>query len=308
MKIFSTSTYSDLFVVDPSASLSKGGEQDPYRNSGDIHRLKSVHLDRKLSATAHLPKRSTVVESPTGTVAQASNVHTQRSQEFGHGTAHRPINVSPTLMSPFASKSLRPPVQPQLQTTLQQVQQQQQRSQLSLGDPQLDSQSPKAPFARVNSEVKIVDDSVPSSPAHGVDDPSPLQQVQPEDSITLADIPQLVEAAQARAQHRSLPRESSIPYIAELSTLELAIVKHAAVVILSRSPLRDHLDMDEIAELLEVKKGGFWKQLFKAGNSDKRNVKKKGMCQDPVVMCIVTYLPLRCFRCAPRAVGGARGC
>ena len=32
----------------------KSGEQDPYRNSGDIMRMKSVHLDRKLSATARL--------------------------------------------------------------------------------------------------------------------------------------------------------------------------------------------------------------------------------------------------------------
>jgi hypothetical protein len=83
-----------------------------------------------------------------------------------------------------------------------------------------------------------------------------------------------MEAAQAREQRRSLPREHSTPYIAELSALELAIVKHAAVLVLSRSPLKDHLDLDELLELVEVKKSGFWGKLFKAG--DKKNVKKKG--------------------------------
>lgn len=117
----------------------------------------------------------------------------------------------------------------------------------------------------------IVDDSAPNSPAGGIEDP--MGHVAPEEGITLADIPQLVEVAQARAQHRSLPRESSIPSLAELSPLESAIVKHAAVVILMRSPLKDQLDMDEICELLELKKGGFWNKLFKA---DKKNVKKKG--------------------------------
>jgi hypothetical protein len=122
-------------------------------------------------------------------------------------------------------------------------------------------------------EVTIVDESGPNSPAIGSDEQPPVPV--PDDSITLADIPQLMEAAQAREQQRSLPRQSSIPYIAELSALELAIVKHCAVLTLHRSPLRDQFDLEEILELVEVKKGGFWNKLFKGGN-DKKNVKKKG--------------------------------
>jgi hypothetical protein len=83
-----------------------------------------------------------------------------------------------------------------------------------------------------------------------------------------------MEAAQAREQQRSLPRQSTEPHVAELSALELAIVKHSAVLALQRSPLREQLELDELLELIETKKGGFWKQLFKAG--DKKNVKKKG--------------------------------
>jgi hypothetical protein len=70
-------------VVETSASMPKRGEQDSSRNSGDILRLKSVHLDRKLSATARLPKRSKIVESPAGKIVQASDMHTQDSQKSG---------------------------------------------------------------------------------------------------------------------------------------------------------------------------------------------------------------------------------
>ena len=115
----------------------------------------------------------------------------------------------------------------------------------------------------------IVDDSAPTSPAGGMEEPKlPVT----EDGITLADLPQIVEAAQFREQHRS---QSFVPYISGLKPLELVIVKHCAVLALARSPLRDSLDLDEILELVELKKASFWKNIFKAGN-DKKNVKKKG--------------------------------
>jgi len=118
----------------------------------------------------------------------------------------------------------------------------------------------------------IVDDSAPNSPA-GPEEPSiPKRQ---DDALTLADIPQWVEVAQAREQQRSLPRENATPHIAELSTVELAIVKHCAVLALTRSPLKDQFDLDEILEMVETKKSGFWGKLFNKG--DKKNLKKKGV-------------------------------
>jgi hypothetical protein len=119
----------------------------------------------------------------------------------------------------------------------------------------------------------VDDSSGPNSPAGASEDPLTLTPA--DTGITLADIPQLMEVAQAREQQRSLPRENSIPHIAELSPVELAIVKHAAVLALHRSPMKEHFDLDEILESLEVKKGGFWNKLFKPGNN-KNNVKKKG--------------------------------
>lgn len=118
----------------------------------------------------------------------------------------------------------------------------------------------------------MVDESGSSSPYAGTEETTLGKRS--EDALTLADIPQWVEVAQAREQQRSLPRESATPYIAELSTLELAIVKHCAVLMLTRSPLKD-FDLDEILEMVEVKKAGFWGKLFKGDN--KKNVKKKGV-------------------------------
>jgi len=145
-----------------------------------------------------------------------------------------------------------------------------------------DAQGFKPPYARGNSEIKIIEDSAPNSPslAYG-DHPPELQPQDTDDGITLADIPQLVQVAQARAQHRQLPRENAIPLIADLSTLELAIVKHSAAVVLSKSPLGGQMDMDEILDLLEMKKGGFWNKLFKASGSGKKDLKKKGTLRLP---------------------------
>ncbi|KAF8552406.1 RhoGAP-domain-containing protein [Imleria badia] len=256
------------------ASNPKGGDQDPYRNSGDIMRMKSVHLDRKLSATARLPRRSTIVESPAGrTVHPSEPANGQRSQqEIKSPQPQRgptPGNLIPGRQpsQPGSNASL-PPSRAQL------------RSPGTL-DTTFQGQSGRPPLIRNNTEVKIVDESAPNSPACGPED-APLHV--PDDGITLADIPQLMEVAQAREQQRSLPRQSTIPHIAELSALELAIVKHSALLSLQRSPLKDQIDLDELLELVETKKAGFWNKLFKAG--DKKNVKKKGVFSVPLELLV----------------------
>jgi len=108
------------------------------------------------------------------------------------------------------------------------------------------------------------------------------------DSFTLADIPSLMEAAQAREQHRSLPRESRTPYISQLSALELTIVKYAAVLALMRSPLKDSFDLDEILEMIETKKSNFWNKLFSKGDKGSKAAgsKKKGVFGVPLEVLV----------------------
>lgn len=64
--------------------------------------------------------------------------------------------------------------------------------------------------------------------------------------------------------------------MADLTPLELFIVKHFAVLALLRSPLKDQFDLDEVLELIELRKSTFWTKLWK-GNNDKKNAKKKGL-------------------------------
>lgn len=246
-----------------------------------------MHIGRKLSATARVPKKSTIIESPAGKVAHSLNVlHSPRSQDLPPSQGQSQAQVQAQVQRPAVSQS----GQPGLRTPKPSQSQQSQQSQQPQPQPRSRPLSPAAidtsvqgqgdvlgqiirpPFARNNTAVMIVDDSAPTSPTAGPDEHT---VVDVEDSITLADIPQIVEAAQAREQHRSLPRQNSIPYIAELNPLELAIVKHCAVLALQRSPLRDQFDLEEILELVEAKKSSFWNKLFKPGN-DKKNVKKKG--------------------------------
>ncbi|KAK0218102.1 LIM domain-containing protein [Armillaria fumosa] len=269
-----------------NSSSGKSGEIDPYRNSADIMRMKSVHLDRKLSATARLPKRSTIVESPAGRSVHPSDVLSSQKSQDVHAHSHPHHSHTHTqgpqhgqVSSPAQGRS--PPQTYQAPPSLPAN-----NNRLHVGHSPTDAQGQilRPAFARNNTEVMIVDESAPNSPAQG-DEAGNMQDHIPtrDDGITLADIPQLMEAAQAREQQRSLPRQSSIPYIAELSALELAIVKHSAVLALIRSPLKDHIDLDELLEMVEMKKSGFWNKLFKG---DKKNVKKKGVFGVPLELLV----------------------
>ena len=151
--------------------------------------MKSAHLDRKLSATARLPKRSTIVESPTG-----RSVHPHDA-----GYTHRSPDPSQPPMPAHLQQRTPPHQTPSPQMS---------RPQLGPLPGDSGGQILRPSFARANTEVKIVDESMPSSPAAGMDDPQPRLPV--DDSITLADIPQIVQAAQAHNERRSLPRENAI--------------------------------------------------------------------------------------------------
>ena len=270
----------------------------------DIMRMKSVHLDRKLSATARLPKRSMIVESPSGKIAQPSDVM------HGQPAPPPPLQqrqTSGSSQSQSTPKKLTKPPPHTNNGTPSQQQQQWYGPQQSEPQALPPSQTIlRPPFARNNTQVAIVDEVRPGDEYHedamngGGQTPTPRGSLGPssygdrresnagysnrthpnssnfeDDSLTLGDIPQLLESEQAREQHRSLPRQENQTAIADLSALELFIVKHFAVLALLRSPLKDQFDLDEILELVEARKATFWGKFFK-GNNDKKNIKKKG--------------------------------
>jgi len=83
--------------------------------------------------------------------------------------------------------------------------------------------------------------------------------------FSLSDIPQLIESQQYRNSGRKL--------VAELNTLEFTVLKYTALWKLTRSQLKDYIDLDEMLEFLETKKSGFWNKLLRGGD---KKVKKKG--------------------------------
>ncbi|KAF9267680.1 Rho GTPase activation protein [Marasmius fiardii PR-910] len=94
-------------------------------------------------------------------------------------------------------------------------------------------QAMKPAFSKNNATSMTVDHSVPNSPPIGCQIGSTIQE-----GITLAGLPRLMKVVGASEQQQSPPRSNSMRYIAELTTLELTIVKHSAILALTESPLK----------------------------------------------------------------------
>lgn len=224
--------------------------------------MKSVNLDRKLSATAHTPRRSIVIESPAGRAAQVADE-----------APKSPISriVSPTL--PKANVSSSPP-RDRLQRPRELV-------------PPLAPSDSRPDLPRSLTAVRVVEEFPSGSPNNdGRDNDLSLsfQVDQPssqEEGITLADLPGVIEAEQAREQHRPVLRQGQGALLSELSALQYIIVKHVAALTLGSddSPFRDLAPTDDLLDLIDDRKGGkndtFWGKIFKGGN-DKKSGKKKG--------------------------------
>ncbi|KAG8748859.1 hypothetical protein FRC14_001896 [Serendipita sp. 396] len=235
-------------------------ERHARRESSEITPLRAVHhLDRKLSATSKIPKRSTIIESAAGGFAQSAITSTYRSPDI-----QRDAQLVSQPVLPRA-----PPFPPVRQQSMQ------------AGGPPGPGQSPSSPHAQhgfpysqpsrpsiphSNTQVHIMEHNAPQPPQS----PSYIHSRDPnaEDGITLADIPQFIEATQNRSF-------KGRPHIAELSPQELLLVKCAALLIIAKSPIGDPTLVEEMIEFLETKKGNFWNKLFNKG--DKKNLKKKGV-------------------------------
>jgi hypothetical protein len=117
---------------------------------------------------------------------------------------------------------------------------------------------------RENSAVDIKPEDIP-----GLEEKAATQRgalpasVSTLDGLTLTDIPRLVQAAQATEKRPSAPPQNLAPYVAELTPLELTIVRYAAVAVLYHSSLRDEMDLDQVLETR------FWEKLFKVGKKKK---------------------------------------
>ncbi|KAH9014744.1 RhoGAP-domain-containing protein [Lactarius hengduanensis] len=258
-----------------STSLSSE-EADSSSSPQDLMRVKNIRLDRKLSETA---KRSTIIESPRGKVALSSDASlSKRNPSRNLPPEPAPANISRLRETENAVQQHRAlPSVPTLERPTPPVW------------PRPRTPPPRTPLSPDRlaklANAPGISTPVPLSQTTGYPTPSsiPLSKPSSEPWIpTLADIPQLAEAAQATEQRRSVPPQNLAPYVAELTPLELAIVRHAAVAVLYRSSLRDEMDLDQVLEMFEVKRQRFWERLFKPGDDRK----KKGLFGVPLELLV----------------------
>ncbi|KAK4047008.1 Rho-type GTPase activating protein Rga1 [Microbotryomycetes sp. JL201] len=255
---------------------------DTYRDSTDIKRMKSVNLDRKLSTTtAKVPKRSTVVQSPSGRVAQQNDM----SIPLFTGKPPVPSRKDQPLVDPVRGTTIprssvaaaAPPV-PSVPAAVR-------HNGLDSASPAPSPQpSPRPTLNRATTAVEIVDDQVLDQTPSRHEDPELGGAEEPtrdEEGITLADLPVVMEAEAAREQQGSSAAGSGL-LLSELSALEYLIVRHVAALILTnRTALRDVVSLDELLDMIDARRGTFWNKLFKAGKKEKLD-KKKGVFGIPL--------------------------
>ncbi|KAK4687632.1 hypothetical protein P7C73_g2473, partial [Tremellales sp. Uapishka_1] len=231
-----------------SGHLEESGLLPASRHEPEVKRIKSVTLDRKLSSTARLPQRSTVVESPAGRMADANGqVISARS-----ATAMSELHLPPEIRtegyedeSPSATVDVIRP-----------------------------------PFARNNTSVFIINDNTPPFAPANAADPLTALSIEPEDdALTLGDIPLLADPSRGERA-----TGDSRAMISQLTPLQSLIVKHFALIQLQKTEIGHLVELDEVLELLEVRKNQWWNKIFK-GNA-KKDHKKRGVFGVPIEILV----------------------
>lgn len=224
------------------------GLEDAYHQP-DVKRVKSVvTLDRKLSSTARLPQRSTVVESPAGRIAKEDGRIVSARSHDGR-SAEDDIRVTPESTPPPGGED---DDQPQSAT--------------------IDVIRPS--FARNNTSVLIINENNSDLPSEVVEQLQTHHMMQEDDAITLGDIPLLADQS---IRHRGLP---SRPLLANLNHLQSLILKHFALLQLQKSGLGHLIDLDDVLELMDVRKSQWWNKIFKGNTKEKQKKKGELLCVD----------------------------
>jgi hypothetical protein len=261
-------------------------------------RMKSFNLDRKTSLTARTPRRSTILQGPTGKVAQATEHNQQGIHQHSNSTsttanstaARRPSRAPPPALDLANGQSHT--------VTNSSASLASTEGTSAVASDAGDDKTVRPAFARHNTQVIIIEDEqrplrreLSEGTVQFTADPetcdermgSGVGQHQSRESevLMLHDISSLVEAEHAKERRMSsvsggkgnatdIPRLA--PLLTDLEACDAAIVKHAAVWLLSHSELRDKFDLDEVLELIEARKAGIWGKIFKG----EKKAKKKG--------------------------------
>ncbi|EIW67038.1 hypothetical protein TREMEDRAFT_69951 [Tremella mesenterica DSM 1558] len=213
----------------------------------EVKRMKSVTLDRKLSSTARIPQRSTVVESPAGRMANANGtVVSARSTQ--PQTQPSSLSISTDIADSYDTDD--PPVQTSIDVL-------------------------RPPFARNNTSVMIVNE--PGEYDRTLESLAATRMVPEDDAITLGDIPMLADQSRSHGY-------DGRPLLSDLSLLQSLIIRHFALLQLQKTGIGHLIELDDVLELLDARKGQWWNKIFK-GNA-KKDQKKKGVFGVPIEVLV----------------------
>lgn len=291
------------------------------RESTDLMRMKSLNLDRKTSLTARTPKRSTILQGPTGKVAQA----TDHNQQGMHQNSHSTSNADSTA----ARRPSRPPA-PSLDlangqssaVTNSPASLASTEGTTAVASVAGDSKTVRPAFARHNTQVIIIEDEQRPLRREPSEETIPLtadpesfgdradgsvgHQSRESEVLMLHNISSLVEAEHAKERRLSsvsggkgnasdIPRLA--PLLTDLDPCDASIVKHAAVWLLSHSELADKFDLDEVLELIEARKAGIWGKIFKGEKKAKKKGESRRVTSKTVLMIFFAIWVQACLGC-----------
>ncbi|KAF9354332.1 hypothetical protein BGX26_007833 [Mortierella sp. AD094] len=218
---------------------------------GDIKRVKSTHLDRKLSNSARFPRRQTVIEHQRKVPRQENLV----LKEESNGQESDALADSELSLLEFEIID---------------------EAEFMNDDDdqeQVDSRKSDAPVTLSDLTEKLwINNSTNRSPAASLRARSGHASLQ-------------------GSQHLSVPnnagasRHPKRQYLNELSALELFIVKHLAV--LTLAPIvSDHFTLEELLDLIGQRKHSFWGRIVRGLKTDKKKSKVEGTFGVPLEILV----------------------
>ncbi|KAF9148090.1 hypothetical protein BG015_010213 [Linnemannia schmuckeri] len=224
---------------------------------GDIKRVKSTHLDRKLSNSARIPRRQTVIERHR---RQPRAIDATLSEHISSENANAKISGN----SGTSAEGAEPAT-----LEIEIVDERPESGLLSEDDEDIDGPSPDAPATLSDLTERLrISTAINVSPA------SSLRSARP-GHVSL----------QGSTGAGNSSRHPKRQYLNELSALELFIVKHLAV--LTLAPIvSEYFTLEELLDLIGQRKQTLWGRLVKGLKTDKKKPKVEGTFSVPLEVLV----------------------
>ncbi|KAG0210955.1 hypothetical protein BGX28_008663 [Mortierella sp. GBA30] len=233
---------------------------------GDIKRVKSTHLDRKLSNSARIPRRRTVIERQRRQ-PQASSLSegASSSAQSSHISGDVPADAEPTTLMEIEIIDEKPAL-----------------DELQLNDDDdddIDGPRPDAPATLSDLTERLrISTAASNINANGTGSPTSARIRSGSGHASLHGSSHNL-AGNAGSRH---PKRQ---YLNELSALELFIVKHLAV--LTLAPIvSEYFTLEELLDLIGQRKQTLWGRFVKGLKTDKKKPKVEGTFGVPLEVLV----------------------